>query len=558
MNPQTDPFHFSCHHHAGNTLQILSQLYRDQLLCDVTLVVEEHEFPAHRVVLSASSPYFSAMFTNNHKESTQSRVILKDIDAFSLESILNFIYTANLDITESNVQNLLGVASLLQITSVVEASCEFLRVRLEPENCLGIRQFADLHGCLELSEFSWRFALEHFQEIVQSEEFLQTPPSMLLSLIQSKDIAVQSEVDILDAVLLWYGHNSSKRQSDLPGLLQYIKIPLIPTKTLEEKLFKNFPPQHSIHQIMQSQINSAQYGTSDFNPFEPRRSYNQRHLYVIGGETNPGRSTTKTVYEYNPTKDKWRELASMLSARRGVGVGILDGSIYAVGGSDSTDALRLVERYDIKHDSWTRVADLNHKRSSVSAAVVTNVLYAVGGYDGFSSCLSSVEKYDPAQNTWTYVAQMNIPRSMSAVGVVGDLLYIVGGYDGQSDLSSCEMYNPLTDTWTLIESMSSNRCMSGVGVLNGQLYVVGGCDCARSLSTAELYDFNKRTWSPLPEMSEARSGLGIAVVGDKMYALGGYTGNGYCNSIEVFDSVTNQWSTVAEMNVGKRRFGCCS
>lgn len=528
------------------------------MFCDVTLVVENQEFHAHRIVLAAGSPYFSAMFKNNHIESKQSHVVLNDIEATSLNDILGFLYSSQLSITEADVQSLLRVASLLQITPVIEACCEFLRVRLDPDNCLGIHNFADVHGCISLSEISWKYALQHFQEVVLSEEFLSLPSNRLQLLIQSGDMQISSEVDILDSVLLWYSHNSSKRSEDLPDLLRYIKLPLISRPVLQDKVFEKFPSHDPIHYMLKLQLDDKSQTVTDFDPYLPRKSINGSLIYVVGGETFPGRTTVSTAEEYNPSKGTWRELTSMPKCRRGVGVGLLNGSIYVVGGSDSRDALKLVESYDPKTGVWTKLADLNQERSSVSAAIVNGDLYAIGGYDGFSSCLKSVEKYSIESDSWSYVSEMNIPRSMAAVGVLDDKLYIMGGYDGASDLSSCEVYDPLTNIWTMIASMNSPRCMSGVGVLEDLLYVVGGCDCARSLRSVDVYDPQRNSWRLVSEMMEARSGLGVCVVNDKLYALGGYTGTGYCNTVEMFDLSTVTWTFVSNMNTKRRRFGCCS
>jgi N-acetylneuraminic acid mutarotase len=546
--------------HPKSMLSILSQLYFDRVLCDVTLIVDGQHFPAHRVVLAAGSPYFAAMFTNHHLESNQTHITLQDIDMASLESVLRFIYTSNLYISESNVQDLLVVASILQVSPVVEACCDYMKSFLEPDNCLGLHQFADAHGCSGLSENSFQFALEHFQEVTSCEEFLQISPNLLKSLIQSKDLTVQSEVDILDAVLMWLNHSPHDRLSSLPTILQYVKIPLIPSTVLQDKLFKYYTPANPAYDKFHSVINGLQYqaSTSDFNPYQPRKCNTQKNIYVIGGETQPGRLTVNVVEVYDPSKDKWTALQPMGVSRRGMGVAMLNGFIYVVGGSDSRDALHMVERYNIKTNTWSRVADLNQERSSVSAAVINDHLYAVGGYDGFSMCLKNVEKYNPTSNVWTYVAEMNVSRSMSAVGVVDGLLYIIGGYDGGSDLSSCEVYNPMQDKWTMIANMSSRRCMSGVGVLDGKLYVMGGCDCARSLSSVEVYDSSSNTWSFVGEMKCARSGVGVAVAGEVLYALGGYTGSAYYSSVEAYDSERDEWSIITNMTSDRRRFGCCS
>merc|ERR1712018_55908 len=52
------------------------------------------------------------------------------------------------------------------------------------------------------------------------------------------------------------------------------------------------------------------------------------------------------------------------------------------------------------------------RRSSVGVGVLCGVIYAVGGYDGNSRmCLSSVEVYNPNDDVWIRVADMSARRS---------------------------------------------------------------------------------------------------------------------------------------------------
>lgn len=548
-------------------LQVLDRLLAQRYLCDVTLVVGEREFLAHRVVLAAGSPYFLAMFTNAHMESKQNRIALNGVEASSLENILTFIYSASLEITEENVQSLLAAASLLQLSPVIDACCSFLKVRLEPENCIGIASFADMHGCKQLSQASWNFALQNFKTVSFSEEFLSAPAHVLQELLCSENLNVKSEENVLDAVMRWFHHDAGSHLLTIASLLQCIKLPIIPMATLLDKLgpLTSHPACQDLLQCARAFQNKsiipAKSEQTDllFNVYVPRKSIKQkREVYLIGGETYPGRTTVNTVEVFNPRKNSWRSLASMGQGRRGVGVGVVDGVLYAVGGSDGIHALRMVECFNQDSNSWRRVADLNEPRSSVAVAVMEDVLYAVGGYDGITSCLCSVEQYSPQTDQWSYVQSMSTPRSMTTVGVLNDQLYVIGGYDGSSDLSSCEVYDPASNSWRDITSMHSNRCMAGVGVLKGRLFVAGGCDYANSLCTVESYDPQTNSWTMAAEMSEARSGVGVAVVQDKLYALGGYSGSSYCSSVECYDMDSNQWSCVSTMELGRRRFGCCS
>ena len=64
-----------------------------------------------------------------------------------------------------------------------------------------------------------------------------------------------------------------------------------------------------------------------------------------------------------------------------------------------------LSRYDQITKQWSFVAPMSTPRSTVGVAVLDGKLYAVGGRDG-SSCLNSVECYDPNTNRWTLVSPM--------------------------------------------------------------------------------------------------------------------------------------------------------
>jgi len=54
---------FSDVSHPKELLTVLNSLRTNEQLCDVTLLVGLLRIPCHKAVLSASSPYFQAMFT---------------------------------------------------------------------------------------------------------------------------------------------------------------------------------------------------------------------------------------------------------------------------------------------------------------------------------------------------------------------------------------------------------------------------------------------------------------------------------------------------------------
>lgn len=88
---------------------------------------------------------------------------------------------------------------------------------------------------------------------------------------------------------------------------------------------------------------------------------------------------------------------------------------------------------------WCNIASMSTRRSSVGVAILNGRLFAVGGYDGVArQCLNSVECYDPEADEWSMVEPMTQRRSGAAVAVLENMVYAVGGHNGPDIRKSVE------------------------------------------------------------------------------------------------------------------------
>lgn len=213
--------------HAKSILNSMNALRKSSTLCDVTLRVEQKDFPAHRIVLAACSDYFCAMFTSELSEKGKPYVDIQGLTASTMEILLDFVYTETVHVTVENVQELLPAACLLQLKGVKQACCEFLESQLDPSNCLGIRDFAETHNCVDLMQAAEVFSQKHFPEVVQHEEFILLSQGEVEKLIKCDEIQVDSEEPVFEAVINWVKHAKKEREESLPDLLQYVRMPLL-------------------------------------------------------------------------------------------------------------------------------------------------------------------------------------------------------------------------------------------------------------------------------------------------------------------------------------------
>ena len=144
-----------------------------------------------------------------------------------------------------------------------------------------------------------------------------------------------------------------------------------------------------------------------------------------------------TVEEYDPVKDTWTKKADMPTPRAGIGIGVVGGLIYVLGGtSDGRTACPAVEVYDPATDTWTSKGTMPEPRCDLCAVTIGGKIYTLGGlaggWPGFVDdsavvFTKSVALYDPASGTWSPKPDMIVRRADFAAGVVDGRIYVFGG-----------------------------------------------------------------------------------------------------------------------------------
>ncbi|XP_057317898.1 speckle-type POZ protein B-like isoform X2 [Microplitis mediator] len=147
------------------------ELYNNQINCDVTFVVGNEKFKAHKIILSARSPVFSAMFTHKMKENRDNEVAIPDIEPEIFNKLLEFIYTddiKNLDMDAASLFEAADKYQLLKLKSLCEVS---LSKSASIDNAIKLMILADLHNANQLLEYVLVFIIKNIGNVIETSEY---------------------------------------------------------------------------------------------------------------------------------------------------------------------------------------------------------------------------------------------------------------------------------------------------------------------------------------------------------------------------------------------------
>ncbi|KAK2866141.1 hypothetical protein Q7C36_002197 [Tachysurus vachellii] len=538
---------------AVSVLDQLKLFYEEKLLTDITLLVEDHEFHCHKIILATCSSYFRAMFMSGLSESKQSHVHLRNVDPITLQTIIAYAYTGNLEITHSTVELLYETACFLQVDGVVCACRDFLLRSLSVENCVRILSLADAFGCAELKRSAQRVVELNFRHVCRGEAFLQLSHTLLLELLGSDALDVEREETVRQAAALWLEHDAAHRERHLSAVLSLVRVDALAEIT-QRAWFRGLPQNHksiviqglykSMPKFFKPRLGMTKEemlifvdtdSPSDYSNHDlhrPPGEFNNMHLRHSPSNNNDDElplhhmpssndDSQRSITCYSPQAEKVYKLTSPPDDLRRFGILVTpDNDVFVAGGEQpfKNGKWKAVQSFywlDAQQNAWVAKAAMLSARTRPTLVFCQGCVYAIGGggYDDMGGSHDvTMECYDRRKDEWSVTSTMPTHSSLTqnnmAAVAVNDRIYIVI-HDAMF------LYSPRNDVWTEIMAQRRRSCLSSASFFScaataavlGDLifYVSRGGD-----SAMEIYDTSRDEWRTIAAVPVA-DGDGAAV-----------------------------------------------
>ena len=184
-------------------------IFNNELLSDVKFVVpastgeseSKKVIPSHKFVLAISSPVFFAMFCGQMAETTNN-IELPDCDYESLLELFRYMYTDNVNLSGSNVIQVLYLANKYMVPWLAAKCTRYLRDNLDASNVFCILPHAQKFEDNDLEDRCWEVIELHTEEAVTSDEFVTLERSLVEAVVKKEALNVK-EVELFKAVDRW-------------------------------------------------------------------------------------------------------------------------------------------------------------------------------------------------------------------------------------------------------------------------------------------------------------------------------------------------------------------
>uniref|UniRef100_A0A671LM89 BACK domain-containing protein n=1 Tax=Sinocyclocheilus anshuiensis TaxID=1608454 RepID=A0A671LM89_9TELE len=243
-------------------------------------------------------------------------------------------------------------------------------IQLDAGNCIGISRFAETYGCHELCLSTSKFICQHFEEVCQTEEFLELTRAELDEIVSNDCLNVLTEESVFYALESWIKYDLTERQQYLAQLLHCVRLPLLSVKFLTRLYEANhlIRDDHACKHLLNEALKyhfMPEHRLSYQTVLSTRPRCAPKVLLAVGGKAGLF-ATLESVERWDPDSNTWASVERMAECRSTLGVVVLAGELYALGGYDGQYYLQSVEKYGPKLKEWQPVAPMTKSRSCFS------------------------------------------------------------------------------------------------------------------------------------------------------------------------------------------------
>ena len=184
-------------------------MFNNECFSDVRFVITTRNsnckstdiIPAHKFVLSISSPVFEAMFYGELVE-TKDSIDLRDCEYGSLLELFHFMYSDEVNLNGSNVMGVLYLAKKYMVPSLADKCTDYIQDRLDASNAFSILPKAHQFDEKKLVKRCWKVIDEHCEEATKSDGFATLERSLIEEVVKRDTLNIE-EVELFKAVDTW-------------------------------------------------------------------------------------------------------------------------------------------------------------------------------------------------------------------------------------------------------------------------------------------------------------------------------------------------------------------
>ncbi|XP_014890789.1 kelch repeat and BTB domain-containing protein 12-like isoform X3 [Poecilia latipinna] len=481
--------------HGSFLLRQLARMRAAEELTDVVLLAEGISFPCHKVVLSAFSPYFQAMFTCGLKETRGGEVPLRDTAAQSLELLLKFMYSAELPLCNDNIQGVAAAAFLLHVDGAFRLCQSHMEAHMDASNSVGLYYWARDLGATDLADCALRYICQHFTQVCEEEEVLDLDAQRLGTLLGSDDLNISQEELVLELVLRWVERHRDNSQSKTQAveLLRRVRLELVDPGFLRKARRRNpvrWEPNNEVllrdaecFGMIDAALQTSGLCETSAPPRPPLRYGMETTdlLLCLGGVNTEGVPARRggladQSFCFAPLGRKTYYIPSPLRDCGGqgqvtAGAVTLDSSILVAAEAEDQHRRKRLDIYKYSHSEekiWVKLCSAPY-RDMYALGLVGDALYLVGGQMKVRNhyvITDSVDRWSLKRGgSWLSFSPLPLALACHCAVSLKERLYVLGGWtpqdqpDDEPDKLSNRVFrfDPSKDRWTECARMKYSR-----------------------------------------------------------------------------------------------------